>query len=57
MTENIGHAKGTTGRVVTSFQITIFISNKCEFETNGFDTLRVTFSSHVWKKEKDFLNS
>ena len=47
MTENIGHAKGTTGRVVTLFQITIFTATKCELETNGFDTFRVTSSSHV----------
>ena len=54
MTENIGHAKGTTGRVVTSFRITIFTANTCEFGKNGFDTFRVTFRSHVWNKEKDF---
>ena len=47
MTENIGHAKGTTGRVVTSFRITIFTANTCEFGKNGFDRFRVTFSSHV----------
>ena len=42
MTENIGHAKGTTGRVVTSFRITIFTANTCELGKNGFDTFRVT---------------
>ena len=42
MTENIGHAKGTTGRVVTSFRVTIFTFNKCELGKNGFDTFRVT---------------
>ena len=57
MTENIGHAKGTTGRVVTSFRVTIFTFNKCELGKNGFDTFRVTFSSHVWNKRKRFLFS
>ena len=57
MTENIGHAKGTTGRVVTSFRITIFTANTYEFRKNGFDTFRVTFSSHVWNKRKRFFFS
>ena len=53
MTENIGHAKGTTGRVVTSFRFSIFTNVNSERMVLTRSVLHLAHMSGI--KEKDFI--